>query len=83
MNRIIPFLLGCIFTLFISAQGSLVQIFEPKTPKVTEVKVIRGLVLTHNDVKDYIDGKTKQGFIVKSIIFNSDWSKCMVVLEKY
>jgi hypothetical protein len=84
-NNLLPFILGCAFILLISAQGNLTQIFQPKKPTIVEVKSFRTMFFIEKDIKNYIDQKVKEGFIVKSVAMmdDEDWSKAIVVMEKY
>ena len=83
--NLLSFVLGCALVLLVSANGSYYQIFQPKQPTVTEVKTFRTLAFMERDIKTYIDAKVKQGYIVKSVAImdDSDWSKAIVVMEKY
>ena len=84
-NNILSFILGCTLIVFVSAQGNLTQVFAPKTPKAVVVKSFRAYVYIEREMKEYIDQKVKEGYIVKSVAMMDDqtWSKAIVVMEKY
>lgn len=84
-NNILSFILGCILIVFVSAQGNLTQVFAPKTPKAVVVKSFRTYAYLEKEMKEYIDQKVKEGYIVKSVAMMEmeTWSKGIVVMEKY
>ena len=84
-NKIIPFLLGCLVFMSIAASTDTFMTVKPMKPKFTLVKSFRSMYFIENEVKTYIESKIKEGYIVKSIsmIDDNNWSKGIVVMEKY
>jgi hypothetical protein len=84
-NNILSFLLGVMCVLFIAASSDTFQIVQPKKPTITEVKSFRSMMGLESDIRQYIEQKVKDGYIVKSVAMMDDetWSKAIVVVEKY
>lgn len=84
-NNILSFLLGVMSILFIAASSDTFQIVQPKKPSLTEVKSFRSLMGLESELKQYIEAKVKEGYIVKSVAMMDDetFSKAIVVVEKY
>lgn len=79
-----PFLIGLLIPVLISSTTTPQEV-KPAKPIVTEVKSMRAVMGLESDVKRYIDEKTKQGYIIKSVALMDDetWSKAIIVVEKY
>jgi hypothetical protein len=58
---------------------------KPVRPITVEVKAFRTIYGLETEMKNYIDSKVKQGYIVKSVSMMDDetMSKAIVVVEKY
>jgi hypothetical protein len=84
-NTVTSFLLGVLSIISIGAVTNTFTIVQPQRPKVTEVKSFRAMYYLEKDIKEYIDQKVKEGFIVKSVTMMDDetYSKGIVVMEKY
>ena len=86
-NSILLFLLGIFVTISIAATvpNTGLLTVKPATPKSTIVKPIRAMFGIENDIADYVKSMIKQGYIVKSIaiIDDENWSKGVIVMEKY
>ena len=85
MKHLFAFLIGVLFITLISATTVQVMTVKPQTPKQTIVKPIRAMYGIENDITDYINSMVRQGWIVKSvaIIDDDNWSKGVIVMEKY
>lgn len=85
MKNVLLFLLGVVMVIAISSTTVSIMTVKPIKPIVTEVKSFRNIMLLEKDIKEYIDLKVKQGYIVKSVAMMDDdsWSKAIVVMEKY
>lgn len=81
------FLLGIFASICIGAgiSNSELLIVKPATPKSTVVKQFRSMFFLENEVSDFIRSKVKEGYILKSSMIwdDEDWSKGVVVMEKY
>jgi hypothetical protein len=84
-NTITSFLLGILTIISIGAVTNSINIVQPKKPIHTEVKSFRAMYYLEKDIKEYIDQKVKEGYIVKSVAIMDDetYSKGIVVMEKY
>jgi hypothetical protein len=84
-NTITSFLLGVLSIVSIGAVTNTFTIVQPQRPKITEVKSFRAAYYLEKDIKEYLDMKVKEGYIVKSVAMMDDdnWSKAIVVVEKY
>lgn len=84
-NKIITFFLGVFVTISVAATTDMVTLVKPMKPIKTEVKTFRAMAFIEKDVKEYIDSKVKEGYIVKSVemIDDDSWSKAVIVVERY
>ena len=85
MKKAFYFILGVSLIVLTSATTVSVMTVKPLTPKSTIVKPIRAMFGIENDIADYVKSMVKKGYIVKSIaiIDDENWSKGVVVMEKY
>jgi len=85
MKNLFYFLLGLIFVSLISATTVSVMTIKPEKPKSVIVKPIRAMFGIENDIAKFVEQKVKEGYIVKSIsiIDDENWSKGVIVMEKY
>ncbi len=83
-EHIVPFFIGLSIPLMVSFNTTPTEV-KPIKPTLVEVKALRSIYGLETDIKTYIDGKVKQGYIVKSVAMMDDetWSKAIVVVEKY
>lgn len=84
-NYILSFILGVTFTILVAAGTQSITISQPAMPKQVFTKSFRAVYGLENDIKEFIDQKVKEGWIVKSVAMMDDetLSKGIVVLEKY
>jgi hypothetical protein len=85
MKNLFYFILGvCLITLTSATTVSIMTV-KPVTPKSTVVKPIRAMFGIENEIADYVTSMVKKGYIVKSIaiIDDENWSKGVIVMEKY
>jgi hypothetical protein len=57
----------------------------PAHPKATIVKSFRSLMCLEGDMRQWIEDRVKEGYVVKSVAMMDDetFSKGIVVMEKY
>lgn len=76
----LPFLLGCLFVVLLSATGvSKSELFtiKPATPKS-----VICFTRYHGDTERYIKSYVRKGYIFKSSTYGGN-NSCIVVMEKY
>ena len=85
MKNLFYFITGVLFITLISATTVNVMTVKPQTPKSTIVKPIRAKFGIEEDIANYIKPMIKKGYIVKSIaiIDDENWSKGVIIMEKY
>lgn len=88
LSNVMSFMLGMIVAVLLAAGTS--NMYEmvstkPEVPKQVLVQSFRSMGYMEDEVKKFIDAKTKEGWIVKSVSMmeDEDRSKGIVVLEKY
>jgi hypothetical protein len=85
MKNIFYFILGICLIVLTSATTYSVMTIKPVTPKSVIVKPIRAMFGIEKDIAKFVEQKVKEGYIVKSIsiIDDENWSKGVIVMEKY
>ena len=85
MKNLFYFIAGVFFVTLISAGTVSVITVKPQTPKSTIVKPIRAMFGIEEEIANYVKAMVKQGYVVKSIaiIDDENWSKGVIVMEKY
>ena len=83
-DQIIPFIIGLSIPFMISFNVMPTEV-KPIRPITVEVQAFRTIYGLETEMKNYIDSKVKQGYIVKSVSMMDDetMSKAIVVVEKY
>lgn len=79
-RTVLPFLLGCLFVVLLSATGvSKSELFtiKPATPK-SVICFKRYFDDTESNIKAYV----RKGYILKSSTYGGN-NSCLVVMEKY
>lgn len=85
-NLVLSFIAGIFFCLLMGAGAmQTMTVSQPAQPKAVLTKSFRTMFGLEGDIKEFIDAKVKEGYIVKSVAMMDDdsWSKGIVVMEKY